>query len=191
MGQGIALPLTTGLPDDLFAHDGQITKSPLRALTLSALAPCPGERLWDIGAGSGSIAIEWLLAHHANTACGIEADPVRAERARANALALGVDRLELLQGRAPQTLPAGPSPDAVFVGGGLSAELLEALWDRLPSGTRFVANAVTLESEALLAAWHASRGGNLLRIELADAAPLGGRRGWRSRYPVVQWSTVL
>ncbi|WP_036530588.1 bifunctional cobalt-precorrin-7 (C(5))-methyltransferase/cobalt-precorrin-6B (C(15))-methyltransferase [Novosphingobium resinovorum] len=190
-GAGCALPVSSGLPDDLFDHDGQITKSPLRALTLSALAPRPGEHLWDIGAGSGSVSIEWLLAHPANTACAVEADSMRAERAKANALALGVDRLELVIGRAPQVLPQGPSPDAVFVGGGLSDTLLEILWQRLPTGTRLVANAVTLESEALLAHWHGERGGSLLRIELADAAPLGSRRGWRSRYPVVQWSVAL
>ncbi|WP_285017720.1 precorrin-6y C5,15-methyltransferase (decarboxylating) subunit CbiE [Novosphingobium sp. fls2-241-R2A-195] len=190
-GVGDALPATSGLPDDLFDHDGQITKSPLRALTLSALAPRPGERLWDIGGGSGSVSIEWLLAHPANTACAVEADPSRAGRARANALALGVDRLELVLGRAPQVLPDGRPPDAVFIGGGLSDGLLDALWQRLPTGTRLVANAVTLESEALLARWQGEQGGTLMRIELADAAPLGTRRGWRSRYPVVQWSVVL
>lgn len=190
-GTGHALPAVSGLPDDLFDHDGQITKSPLRALTLAALAPRPGERLWDIGAGSGSVSIEWLLAHPANTACAVEGDGARADWARANALALGVDRLEVMTARAPQVLPDGAAPDAVFVGGGLSGALLDALWQRLPAGTRLVANAVTLESEALLAHWQGERGGALLRIELADVAPLGSRRGWRSRYPVVQWSVAL
>ncbi|WP_395337465.1 precorrin-6y C5,15-methyltransferase (decarboxylating) subunit CbiE [Novosphingobium sp. BL-8H] len=190
-GAGSALPVTGGLPDDLFEHDGQITKRPLRALTLSTLAPRPGERLWDIGAGSGSIAIEWLLAHPANSACAVEADASRAERVRTNSAALGVDRLQVLCGLAPQTLPDGPLPDAVFIGGGLSHTLLETLWQHLSAGTRLVANAVTLESEALLAQWHGQRGGTLLRIELADAVPLGSRRGWRARYPVVQWSVVL
>ncbi|NML10596.1 precorrin-6y C5,15-methyltransferase (decarboxylating) subunit CbiE [Sphingobium sp. AR-3-1] len=190
-GDGFVLPSVGGLPDDLFDHDGQITKAPIRALTLSALAPRPGELLWDIGAGSGSIGIEWLLAHPANCACAIEADPVRAARARANAAALGVDRLNVLTGSAPDTLPTGPLPDTVFIGGGLSDELLRQLVMRLPAGTRLVANAVTLESEALLARWHGDRGGNLLRIELADCAPLGDRRGWRPRFPVVQWSVRL
>lgn len=194
-GAGPAMPRTAGMPDDWFDHDGQITKRPVRALTLSALAPRPGESLWDIGAGSGSIGIEWLLAHPANRALAIESDSVRAERARANALALGVDRLEIVVGTAPEALPQGPlfdaAPDAVFIGGGLSQPLLEALWARLPAGTRLVANAVTLESEALLAQWHAAKGGTLLRIEIADVAPLGGRRGWKARYPVVQWSVVL
>ncbi|HEY4546842.1 MAG TPA: precorrin-6y C5,15-methyltransferase (decarboxylating) subunit CbiE [Pedomonas sp.] len=190
-GEGASLPLTCGLPDDLFASDGQITKRPVRALTLSALAPRPGELLWDIGAGSGSIGIEWLLAHPENQAVAFEADPVRAERACANAAALGVDRLKVVVGAAPAMLPAGPLPDAVFVGGGLSDNLLEALWARLPAATRLIANAVTLESEALLARWQALKGGSLLRIELADAVALGSRRGWRARYPVVQWSVAL
>ena len=190
-GAGEAIPAASGLPDDLFASDGQITKRPIRALSLSALAPRAGELLWDIGAGSGSIGIEWLLAHPANRAVALEADPVRAARARDNALALGVERLDVQQGRAPESLPNGPVPDAVFIGGGLSEGLLDALWRRLPGGTRLVANAVTLESEALLARWHGVKGGSLLRIELADAAPLASRHGWKSRYPVVQWSVAL
>jgi len=190
-GQGRTLPVTAGLPDDWFASDGQITKRPVRALTLSALAPRAGELLWDIGAGSGSVGIEWLLAHPANRACAVEADPGRADRAHANAAALGVDRLDVVVGTAPYVLPDAPLPDAVFVGGGLSDALLEALWSRLPVGTRLVANAVTLESEALLTRWHGQKGGSLLRIELAAAAPLGNRLGWRARYPVVQWSAVL
>lgn len=190
-GEGKTLPAAAGLPDDWFASDGQITKRPVRALTLSALAPRPGELLWDIGAGSGSIGIEWLLAHPANRACAIETDPVRATRVQANAVTLGVDRLEVVMGTAPDALPASPLPDAVFIGGGLSDPLLETLWSRLPAGTRLVANAVTLESEALLTRWHGQKGGNLLRIELADAAPLGNRHGWRARYPVVQWSVTL
>lgn len=191
IGEGLVLSSACGLADELFDHDGQITKRPIRALTLSALAPRAGELLWDIGAGSGSIAIEWLLAHPANRACAIEADQARAARARANAAVLGVDRLEVVTGAAPHALPNEPWPDAVFIGGGLSEDLLQRLWALLPTGTRLVANAVTLESEAKLAEWQGVRGGDLLRIELADAAPLGNRRGWRARFPVVQWSVVL
>ncbi|NKJ43723.1 precorrin-6y C5,15-methyltransferase (decarboxylating) subunit CbiE [Novosphingobium sp. SG720] len=189
-GDGLAMPVTAGRPDALFAADGQITKAPVRALTLAALAPRAGELLWDIGAGSGSIGIEWLLAHPANRAVAVEADPLRADRARANAMALGVDRLHVITGRAPACLPDGRPPDAVFIGGGLNPALLDALWACLPKGTRVVANAVTLESEALLAQWHAQAGGSLLRIELADATALGSRRGWKARYPLVQWSAV-
>jgi precorrin-6Y C5,15-methyltransferase (decarboxylating) len=188
-GEGAVLPAVSGRPDGWFASDGQLTKQPVRAFTLSALAPRRGELLWDIGAGSGSIGIEWLLADPANRAVAIEADPERAARARGNAAALGVDRLIVLEGRAPALLPEG-TPDAVFIGGGLSDALLEAVWARLAAGNRLVANAVTLESEALIARWHSARGGQLLRIELADAVPLGRRHGWRSRYPVVQWSVT-
>lgn len=190
-GNGRALPRVSGLPDDWFESDGQITKHPVRALTLSALAPRPGELLWDIGAGSGSIGIEWLLSHPANTAVALEADPARAARARDNAAALGVERLRVIEGAAPGCLPEGPSPHAVFIGGGLSHAVLEVLWARLPVGTRLVANAVTLESEAVLAHWHGGKGGALLRIELADAAQIGSRHGWKARFPVVQWSVTL
>ncbi|MDY7526124.1 precorrin-6y C5,15-methyltransferase (decarboxylating) subunit CbiE [Sphingomonas sp. 10B4] len=190
-GEGAVLPGASGRPDDWFAHDGQITKQPVRALTLSALAPRPGELLWDIGAGSGSIAIEWLLCAPSMRALAFEADPSRAARARDNAAALGMDRLRIVDGRVPDTLAGEPIPDAVVIGGGLSEALLVWLWQHLPSGTRLVANAVTLESEALLSQSQRDKGGDLLRIELARAAPIGTRRGWRSNYPIVQWSVAL
>ncbi|ARC89059.1 precorrin-6y C5,15-methyltransferase (decarboxylating) subunit CbiE [Rhodovulum sp. MB263] len=187
-GEGPAIPAASGWPDSLFENDGQITKRPVRALTLSALAPLPGEHLWDIGGGSGSISIEWLARHPGMQASVIEADPVRAERIAANAAALGVERLRIVAGHAPEALDGLAPPDAVFVGGGLSQELLETLWARVAPGSRIVANAVTLESETLLALWQAAHGGELLRIELAEARPLGRRRGWRAAFPVVQWS---
>ena len=189
-GTGMVMPCRTGLPDDAFAHDGQITKQKVRALALCALAPRPGERLWDIGAGSGSIGIEWLLAHPRCEAVAIEADPERAMRLRANADRLGVDRLALVRGSAPEALAGLPPPDAVFIGGGLSDAMLAHLWRLLPPGCRVVAHAVTLESEALLSDWHARAGGSLTRIELAEAAPLGTRRAWRASYPIVQWSAT-
>jgi precorrin-6Y C5,15-methyltransferase (decarboxylating) len=190
-GEGAVLPQTSGLPDAWFEHDGQLTKRPIRALTLSALAPKPGETLWDIGAGSGSIGIEWLLAHTSTQATAFETDPIRTARVSSNAAALGVDRLRVVRGRAPDALEDHATPNAVFIGGGLSEALLGALWTKLPTGTRLVANAVTLESEAVLARWHGLKGGSLLRIELSDAASLGTRRGWRASYPVVQWSVTL
>lgn len=186
-GEGPALPLTPGLPDALFEHDGQITKQAVRAMTLAALAPAPGERLWDIGTGSGSVAIEWLLAHPDNRAQGFERSAERAARARRNARNLGVDWLEVVQGAAPAVLAEQPPPDAVFVGGGLSAPLLEHLWQTLPVGVRLVANAVTLESEALLVEWQRRAGGELLRLELSSVAAIGSRRGWKASYPIVQW----
>jgi precorrin-6Y C5,15-methyltransferase (decarboxylating) len=191
-GDGRTLPHASGLDDDWFEHDGQITKRPARALTLSALAPRPHELLWDIGAGSGSIAIEWLLAHPTTAAVAFERDQVRAERIRRNAASLGVDRLSVIEGEAPAIIEGPhPLPRAIFIGGGLSDALLEGLFGRLPTGTRLVANAVTLESEMLLVRWHGSRGGSLLRIELAEAGPLASRRAWHASYPLVQWSVTL
>ena len=186
-GNGAALPGVPGRAGSFFSHDGQITRPAIRAMTLAALAPVAGERLWDIGLGSGAVSIEWLLAHPRCSAIGFEVDPARAARAAQNAAALGVERLHIVQARAPEGLDGQPLPDAVFIGGGLSDALLAHLWQILPMGVRVVANAVTLESEALLGAWQAREGGSLMRLEMAEAAPLGGRRGWRAAYPVVQW----
>ena len=187
---GKGLPQVPGLADDLFDHDGQITKRPIRALALSALAPRPGELLWDLGAGSGSVGIEWLLSHPRNRALGVERDPGRAARARTNARSLGVPQFEIREGSALELMPDLPAPDAVFIGGGLDAALLDALWASLPAGTRIVAHGVTLETESLLAGAQARLGGTLLRIELSQAAPLGSKSGWKASYPVVQWSVT-
>ncbi|RYJ00455.1 MAG: precorrin-6Y C5,15-methyltransferase (decarboxylating) subunit CbiT [Acetobacteraceae bacterium] len=184
------LPRASGLPDELFQHDGQITKRPVRALTLSALAPRPGETLWDIGAGSGSIGVEWLLAGGARVEA-LEADPARAARARGNVDAFGLThRHRLTQARAPEGLTDLPAPDAVFIGGGASQDLLTALWDLLSPGTRLVMNAVTLETEALVLDWSSRHGGSLMKIDLAEPAAIGGRRGWKSALPILQWSVT-
>lgn len=190
-GGGAVLPLAPGRPDGWFESDGQITKAPVRALTLAALAPRPFEHLWDIGGGSGSIAIEWLLAHPSLTATSIERREDRAARIRGNAERLGADRLEVVTGAAPGALAGLPAPDAVFVGGGLGRDLLDWLGARLRPGTRLVANAVSLETEALLIDAQARSGGDLLRLELCRSAPLGSRRGWKAAYPIVQWSVTL
>ncbi|MEO6298078.1 MAG: precorrin-6Y C5,15-methyltransferase (decarboxylating) subunit CbiT, partial [Paracoccaceae bacterium] len=188
---GLGLPRSCGLSDDLFDHDGQITKRPIRALTLSALAPRPGEVLWDIGSGSGSVAVEFLLAAMGSIAYAVEADAGRAARARGNAESFGVGhRYILTEDRAPDGLANLPPPNVVFIGGGASQALFEAVWQRLPNSGRLVVNAVTLETEALLTAWHGTKGGTMLRIELAEAQPLGTRRGWQPMRPVVQWSVV-
>ncbi len=188
-GDGRALPVATGLPDDTFDHDGQITKRPVRAITLSTLAPLPGAHLWDVGGGSGSIGLEWLLAHPTTTATSIEPRADRVERIRQNAANLGVGhRMTVIEGAAPEALTDLRAPDAVFVGGGLSHDLLQAV-TALPS-PRIVVNAVTLEGEALLAGFHAELGGDLMRIEISNATALGPKRGWSASYPVVQWSLI-
>lgn len=186
---GKGLPCTSGLPDALFAHDGQITKRPIRALTLSALAPRGGEVLWDIGAGSGSISVEWCLA--GGRAIAFELRPDRAANIRENAARFGVEhRLQVIEGPSAENLAGQPAPDAVFIGGGGNAALIDTLWALLPEAARLVANGVTLETESLLAAEHALRGGALLRIDLASTAPLGRMRGWEAARPVVQWSVT-
>jgi precorrin-6B C5,15-methyltransferase / cobalt-precorrin-6B C5,C15-methyltransferase len=189
-GHDPGLSLASGLPDDLFQHDGQITKRPVRALTLSALAPRPGEVLWDIGAGSGSVGIEWLLAGGGKVAA-LEADPARAARARGNVEAFGLGhRHQLTEARAPEGLADLPTPDAVFIGGGASEALLWRLWEIMPPGTRLVLNAVTIETEALVLDWSARHGGTLLKIELSEPVALGRKRGWKTSLPILQWSVI-
>lgn len=183
------IPRAPGLPDELFEHDGQLTKREIRAVTLSALAPRRGELLWDIGAGAGSVGIEWMLADPSLTAIGIEERPERAVRARLNACALGVPGLEIIEGQAPGALAGLPAPDAIFIGGGASEPgVLEAAVAALRPGGRLVANAVTLETEALLIARHGAQGGDLVRLSIARAVPVGGLTGWRPAMPVTQWT---
>ncbi len=189
-GRDQGLPAAVALPDDAFAHDGQITKRPVRALTLAALAPRAGEVMWDIGAGSGSVGIVWLLSGGGQVHA-VEGDATRAARAAENAASFGLThRYTLHHHRAPEGLHGLPRPDSVFVGGGASAAVLETVWQLVGPGTRIVVNAVTLETESLLATWSALHGGSLLRIDLAEATPLGAKRGWRAAYPVVQWSVT-
>ncbi|MGW7222486.1 precorrin-6y C5,15-methyltransferase (decarboxylating) subunit CbiE [Streptomyces sp. NPDC054826] len=178
-----------GLPDAAYEHDGQLTKRHVRAATLAALAPAPGELLWDVGGGSGSIAVEWMRTHPACRAVTVERDPVRAARIARNADRLGVPALDVVTGSAPAALAQLPSPDAVFIGGGLTAPgLLDACWNALPAGGRLVANTVTLESEALLADARRRLGGELVRLSVAHAVPVGGFTGWRQAMPVTQWA---
>lgn len=189
-GQGAVVPVASGREDALFDHDGQITKRPIRAITLSTLAPRPFEHLWDIGSGSGAIAIEWALAHPTTRATCLEARADRATRIAQNAATFGVaDRVSVVTGHAPEGLVGLPTPQAVFVGGGMSEAMLTYLRDNVAA--RLVANAVTLETEAVLARWHARMGGSLMRIALSEAKPLGPKHGWHSAYPVVQWRVTL
>ncbi|RVD70273.1 precorrin-6y C5,15-methyltransferase (decarboxylating) subunit CbiE [Mesorhizobium sp. M4A.F.Ca.ET.029.04.2.1] len=185
------LPLTSGLADHLFEHDGQITKREVRAMTLSALGPRRGELLWDVGAGSGSVGIEWMLAHPSLRAIAIEADKERAARIRRNASHCGVPGLVVIEGSAPRAFAKLETPDAIFIGGGGSdAGVLEKAIKALRPGGRLVANAVTLEMETLLLDQHTKRGGDLTRIAISRASPVGSMQAWRPAMPVTQWSWV-
>ena len=185
------LPRTPGLPDDAYESDGQLTRREARALALAALQPVPGQLLWDVGAGSGSIGIEWMRVSGRCRAVAIERRADRAERVRRNAAALGVPDLEVVNGDAPAALAALPTPDAVFVGGGLTSDgLVEACFDRLPGSGRLVAHAVTLESEAVLHRWQRRVGGRLVKLAASQAEPLGGFTVWRPALPVTQWQVT-
>jgi precorrin-6Y C5,15-methyltransferase (decarboxylating) len=177
------------MPDEAYANDGQITKQPVRALTLTALAPRPGELLWDVGSGSGSIAIEWCRSGPGCHAIAFERDEERRKRITENAVAFGAHIDVTFD--APETFNFVPPPAAIFIGGGLTQPgLLEACYDRLPVGGRLVANAVTVESEAVLAQWYSRCGGELRRFEYQSGEPLGGFTGWRPAMPVTQWSVT-
>ena len=188
------LPRTPGLPDEAFRHDGQLTKREVRAVTLAALAPAPGQLLWDIGAGCGSVAIEWMRCHRRNRALALERNGERIALIADNAAALGTPHLKILQGEAPEALKELEkleAPDAVFLGGGLSAAgVTEAAWGALKPGGRLVANAVTLEGEQALVALRAARGGELVRLAVSRAEAVGPFTGWRPLMPVTQLRAV-
>ena len=186
----ILLPVTPGLPDDAFEHDGQITKRETRAVTLSSLAPRPGQMLWDVGAGAGSIAIEWLRTDPTMRAVAIERDPIRADRIARNALALGAPDLRIQRGEAPAALAGLPQPDTVFLGGGVSVPgVIEACWAALPSGGRLVANAVTDGSVAALVKHRSLHGGDLicLAVSRIDEREISG---WRALHPITQLCSI-
>jgi precorrin-6Y C5,15-methyltransferase (decarboxylating) len=185
------LPRAGGLPDDWFEHDGQITKREIRAMTLSQLAPGRGELLWDVGSGSGSIAIEWMLADPANKAIAIEVRHDRAERIVRNALSFGAPGLSVVTGEAPRAFGDLATPDAIFIGGGASApDMIERAYAALCSGGRLIVNAVTLETQAACIDWRARFGGELAQIAVAHAEPVGRYSGWRAAMPIVQWRLV-
>jgi precorrin-6Y C5,15-methyltransferase (decarboxylating) len=175
-----------GLPDHAFRHDGQLTKQPIRAATLAALAPLPGELLWDIGAGSGSVGIEWMRAVPRAKAIAIERDPERIALIRENAAKLGVPDLKIVEGSAPDALADLPPPDAIFIGGGSTGGLFDLCWQALKPGGRLVANVVTLDGEAMLHEWHARLGGEMTRFQVSRAEPVGPYEGWRPLMPVTQ-----
>ena len=187
----VVLPRIPGLPDDAYESDGQLTRREARALALAALAPGPGQLLWDVGAGSGSIGIEWMRVDARCRAVAVERRQDRAERVRRNATNLGVPDLEVVCGNAPKVLSGLPGPAAVFVGGGVTADgLLETCWERLEPGGRLVAHAVTIESEAVLHRWQRAVGGHLVRLAASHAGPLGGFTAWRPALPVTHWQVT-
>lgn len=178
------------LPDNAFRHDGQITKQTIRAVTVAALSPRPGQMLWDVGSGSGSIAVEWCRAAHGCRAVAFEVDPQRQARIVANARAFGVD--VDVRGAAPDAFDGVARPDAIFIGGGLTAGgLVEECLGQLAGGGLLVANAVTAESEAILVQWYSRLGGELRRFQHYQGEPIGGFTGWRPQMPITQWSVKL
>jgi precorrin-6Y C5,15-methyltransferase (decarboxylating) len=186
-----AIPLTPGLPDGWFEHDGQLTKQDIRAITLAALAPCQGQMLWDVGAGSGSVGIEWMLTCASNRAVAIERDVARAARIARNAAALGVPDLSIVEGSAPGALQGLPRPDAVFIGGGATAEgTIDAAWAALPGAGRLVVNGITIETQAELFRRFNTMGGSLKTIQIAHADPVGGFHAMRPAMPLTQWSVI-
>ena len=184
------VPRVPGLSDELFVHDGTMTKREVRAVTLAKLMPMRGALLWDVGTGCGSIAVEWMRGARYAGAIGIEPRADRRAMAAANALALGVPKLELVEGTAPDAFAGLPAPDAIFIGGGLSDAVFQAAWGTLKPLGRLVANAVTLENQSVLASLQAAHGGELVRLSVERAETLGSYRGWSPLRPVVQWSLV-
>jgi precorrin-6B C5,15-methyltransferase / cobalt-precorrin-6B C5,C15-methyltransferase len=189
-GAGSAASLAPGLPDDIFDHDGQLTKRDLRAAALARLMPRPGDLLWDVGAGAGSIAIEWLRSDPRCRAIAIERNGNRVKRIRGNAEALGVPGLDVLHGEAPDALTSLERPDAVFVGGGGTFETLEQAWSALRGGGRLVVHAVTQETEVIIVDCWRRYGGQLTRHSVEHLEPIGRYHGWRPARPVVQWSAI-
>lgn len=184
------MPRVPGLADDLFEHDGTMTKREVRAATLAKLMPMRGALLWDVGSGCGSVSIEWMRGARYARAIGIEPRADRRIMAANNAASLGTPRLDIREGTAPEALADLPAPDAIFIGGGLSADVFTACWQALRPLGRLVANAVTLESESELIALHAAHGGDLVKLQVHRAEPVGPRTGWRPLMPVTQWSLV-
>ncbi len=180
-----------GLPDEAFVHDGQMTKRIVRSTTLSALAPYPDAMLWDVGAGCGSIAIEWMRSSRGARAIAIERNEKRIAMIKENAVQLGVEKIQIIEGKAPDVLDGLEQPDAIFIGGGLtSKETFETCWNALHSGGRLVANAVTVESEMKLFELNEKHGGELSRITVQQAEPVGRFKGWKPFMPVTQWMVV-
>jgi len=187
----IPLPRLPGLPDNAYHHDGQLTKREVRAITLAALAPTPGQLLWDVGAGCGSISIEWMRTHPRCRAVAIEQNSSRLLYIADNAATLGTPNLQIIAGKAPAVLKDLPTPDAIFIGGGVTATgLFDVCWEALKPGGRLVVNVVTVEGEQTLFQWHQRVGGDLIRIAIQRAEPIGKFLGWRGMAGVTQWVVI-
>ena len=189
-GDGDSLPQASGIGDDWFSHDGQMTKQPIRALTLSALAPKKGQYLWDLGSGSGSIAIEWLLSGPSMKATAVEKNSNRVANINLNAKKLGVDWIDVIEADYIDVLDKLDPPDAVFIGGGFGAEIFAKLWKIIPAGTLLVTNSVTIETDRLIVDYAEKFGGQLLRFEYSQPKQIGGKSSWKSSYPITQWVVV-
>lgn len=191
INDGPGLTRLAGLDDDLYLHDGNITKREIRAVTLSRLAPRPGELLWDVGAGSGSISIEWLRSDRRNHAIAIENKESRRSMIAQNAIAMGVPQLDIREGSVPEALAGLAAPDAIFIGGGVTSDgVIETCWAALKPGGRLVANVVTLEGEAVLVQARQSYGGDMARLSVQRAEPVGRFHGWHAMMPITQWSVT-
>lgn len=187
----VPLARSPGLPDWAYHHDGQLTKREMRAVTLATLAPLPGQLLWDVGAGCGSIGIEWMRSHPRCQAIAIERVSARLQMIADNAATLGTPNLQIVAGEAPAALQELPPPDAIFIGGGFTGDrVFETSWSALRSGGRLVVNAVTVETEQQVFQWHRQLGGDLLRVAIQRAEPVGGFWGWKAMAPVTQWVVV-
>ncbi len=185
-----ALGAVPGIPDEAFEHDGLITKRHVRASAFAFLRPQPGQLLWDVGTGSGAMAIEWCRAAERATAIGLERKQVRADRARRNIERLAPGLVTVVDGEAAETLLGLPSPDAVFIGGGVTDGVLKGCWEALKPGGRIVAHGVTLETEALLAAQYRSHGGTLNRIMIDSVDTIGRFLSWSPARPITAWAAT-
>ena len=186
-GNGEVMQTSSGLPDSWFIHDGQITKQAIRAFTLSSLAPRAGEHLWDLGAGSGSIGIEWLLSGPLMRATAVEKQPKRADNIRQNATTLGVDQLEVIKSDNIDAIHQLERPDCIFIGGGLNEQLIDSIWEHVGDGTRIVANGVTIETDRLLTSIQERFGGKIQRLEISNLEGIGRMHGWKAAFPITQW----
>ena len=186
-GKGYVFPSSTGKDDFIFENDGQISNEQIRAITLSSLSPRPAQHLWDIGSGSGSISIEWLLMNNLNCATAIETKKSRALQIKNTAYKLGLEKLNVIEADAIKVIKKLQKPDAVFIGGGFTEELFNCIWSIIPNGTILVANSVTLETNAIFSEFQKIYGGNLIKIEISNVKSLGSKRSWDYNYPVTQF----